>query len=46
MIKEKELERMKKENELMKNMITKKEVKKEKELENKFEADKFVVSFK
>lgn len=46
MIKEKELERMKKENELMKDIITNKEIKKKKELEEKFEVDKFIVSFK
>lgn len=45
-IKEKELERIRKENELMKEIITNKEQKKEKELEEKFKGDKFIVSFK
>tara|TARA_E500000318_G_scaffold6641_1_gene6283 strand:- start:187 stop:501 length:315 start_codon:yes stop_codon:yes gene_type:complete len=49
MIKEKELERMKKENELMKEIITNTDNKKEKnkeELQTKIENDKFVVRFK
>lgn len=45
-MKEKEFDRIKKENELMRKIITKQEAKKEKELEDKFEENKFVVSFK